>query len=393
MKRNSSAGKDTSTLRWRRTSVIGAILLVLVLIVLVLIVSMVGSGVPGSGANTPQLRVAGSRLLGPYNEQVILHGVDRSGAEYACVSGLGIFTGPTNEASVLAMKSWGVDAVRLPLNEACWNGESYVNPKYAGRNYRSAIEKYVKLLIANGMTVILDLHWTDGRYTGKSSGCSSAKAVCQKPMPDAAESIPFWTSVASTFKDNGNVIFDLFNEPFPDHALRSPTAAWQCWLKGGTYCSAGIHYPVAGMQTLVNTVRATGASNVIMLGGLDYSNNLTEWLRYEPDDPDHNLVVSWHSYKSQSCSSPECWNAQVLPVIARVPVIVGEIGEHDCNSDYVRPLMGWLDQHKTGYLAWSWNATSSCDASSKLIANWSGSPTVYGAAVEAHLRALAAAPS
>lgn len=381
-----------SVVRWRRMSVMGAILfvLVLVLVLALALAAVVRSGVLGSDANVPQLRVVGSRLLGPDNKQVILHGVDRSGTEYACVSGLGIFSGPTDEASVMAMKNWGVDAVRLPLNEACWNAESYVNPKYSGRNYQSAIERYVRLLISNGMVVILDLHWTDGRYTGKSSGCSSAEAICQKPMPDAAESIPFWTSVANAFKDNKNVIFDLFNEPFPDRALPNPTAAWRCWLYGGEYCSPGIHYRVAGMQTLVSTVRSTGANNVIMLGGLNYSGNLTEWLRYEPNDPDRNLAVSWHSYKLTSCSSVECWNAQVLPVIDRVPVIVGEIGEHDCNSDYVRPLMSWLDRHKTSYLAWSWNANSSCDASSKLITNWSGSPTVYGTAVEAHLRALAA---
>ena len=45
-------------------------------------------------------------------------------------------------------------------------------------------------------------------------------------------------------------------------------AAWQCWLNGGSACSPGISYTVAGMQTLVNTVRAAGANNVIMLGGL-----------------------------------------------------------------------------------------------------------------------------
>ena len=33
-----------------------------------------------------------------------------------------------------------------------------------------------------------------------------------------------------------------------------------------------------------------------MLGGEEYSNDLTDWLTYEPTDPDHNLVASWHSY-------------------------------------------------------------------------------------------------
>ena len=37
---------------------------------------------------------------------MILHGVNRSGAEYACVQGWGIFDGPVTEASILAIKSW-----------------------------------------------------------------------------------------------------------------------------------------------------------------------------------------------------------------------------------------------------------------------------------------------
>ncbi len=83
------------------------------------------------------------------------------------------------------MKIWGVTAVRVPLNEACWNAESYVNSAYAGTTYQQAVEQYVSLLNDNGIVAILDLHWTDGLYTGTSAGCSSAQATCQKPMPDA----------------------------------------------------------------------------------------------------------------------------------------------------------------------------------------------------------------
>ena len=138
----------------------------------------------------PQVHVAGNELVNASGTQVVLHGVDRSGTEYACVQGNGIFDGPSDQASITAMKSWGINAVRVPLNEACWNGESYVNPAYAGANYINAIEAYVSLLNANGIVAILDLHWTDGLYTGNSAGCSSAEATCQKPMPDAAESMP-----------------------------------------------------------------------------------------------------------------------------------------------------------------------------------------------------------
>ena len=140
--------------------------------------------------------MSGNELVDASGNQVILHGMDRSGAEYACVQGWGFFDGPVDEASILAMKSWThVTAVRIPLNEACWNAESYVNPTYAGANYIAAVKNFVDLLNANGIVAILDLHWTDGLYTGNSSGCSSAQAMCQKPMPDAAEAIPFWTSV------------------------------------------------------------------------------------------------------------------------------------------------------------------------------------------------------
>src|SRR6202041_3572061 len=190
--------------------------------------------VPATGS-APQLHVSGNKLVDANGNTVVLHGVDRSGTEYECVQGNGIFDGPNDQASITAIKSWGpVNAVRVPLNEACWNAESYVNSAYAGANYINAIKSYVGLLNSNGIVAILALHWTDGTYTGPSSGCSSAEATCQKPMPDAAEAIPFWTSVANTFKGNDAVIFDLFNEPYASRATGSTASGWACWLNGGT---------------------------------------------------------------------------------------------------------------------------------------------------------------
>jgi hypothetical protein len=212
-------------------------------------------------------------------------------------------------------------------------------------------------------------------------------------MPDAAESIQFWSSVAAAFADNDAVIFDLFSEPYPDRALPTETAAWKCWLHGGSACSPGISYHVAGMQTLVNAVRATRADNVIMVGGLSFANDLSEWLKYEPVDPDHNLVASWHSYSFNACSTRSCWISQISPVIARVPVIVGEIGEADCADDYIDPLMAYLDSKSTSYLAWAWNADFSCAGGPALITSYSGQPTAFGAGYRSHLRALASEPA
>jgi endoglucanase len=341
-----------------------------------------------TGGAAPQLHVSGNKLEDSNGNQVILHGVDRSGTEYACVQGNGIFDGPNDQASITAMKTWGpVNAVRVPLNEACWNAESYVTAADAGTNYINAIKAYVSLLNSNGMVAILDLHWTDGLYTGSSSGCSSAEATCQKPMPDSAEAIPFWTSVANTFKGNNAVIFDLFNEPYASRAdNNNTTEGWQCW-ETGSPCT-GISYPVAGMQQMINAVRSTGASNVLMLGGEEYSNDLTDWLQFEPTDPDHNLVASWHSYNFNTCSSQSCWTSEVAPVIAAVPVVAGEIGENDCAGTYIDPLTTWLESENTSFLAWAWNADFACSSGPGLITDYTGTPTAYGAAYKAILQAL-----
>ncbi len=343
--------------------------------------------IDASGNPAMQLHVSGNHLVNASGQVTVLRGADRSGTEFMCVHGAGIFDGPNSVASIRAMKNQGINAVRVPLNEACWNGESYVNKAYEGAKYRAAVTAYVNRLNANGIVAIVDLHWTDGLYPGAASACMSAQAVCQKPMPDAAQVVPFWKSVAQTFKGNDAVIFDLFNEPYPeqaDHNIESE--GWRCWLHGGSDC-VGIPYQVAGMQTMVNAVRSTGANNVLMLGGLEWSNDLSHWLAYKPVDPDHNLAASWHSYNFNACSTNACWTQQIAPVIAKVPLIAGEIGENDCAGSYINGLTGWLDSKSASYLAWTWNSDFNCASGPGLITSYDGHPTSFGAAYEAHLHA------
>lgn len=341
----------------------------------------------------PQLHVSGNQLLSAAGQRVVLHGVDRSGTEFMCAQGHGIFDGPDTTASVQVMKSYGINAVRVPLNEACWNGDSYIKAGYAGTTYRQAVAAYVNRLNASGIIAILDLHWTNGVYTGPASACVDATATCQKPMPDAAGAIPFWKSVAGTFKGNDAVVFDLFNEPYPEQADHNNySEGWNCWQHGGSAC-VGINYPVAGMQSMVDAVRSTGANNVLMLGGLEWSNNLSGWLAHEPVDPDHNLAASWHSYNFNACSTTACWDSQIAPVIAKVPVIAGEIGENDCTGKYIDGLTKWLNAKSANYLAWTWNSDFNCSSGPGLITSYTGQPTAFGAAYEADLRGMVSTAS
>ena len=257
----------------------------------------------------------------------------------------------------------------------------------SGPAYQQEVKKFVTALVANGITPILDLHWTHGQYTGNVSACSDVNATCQKPMPSAQYTPQFWTGVATAFKGNNAVVFDLFNEPYPDAANNwaDMTEAWTCLRDGGN-CT-GITYAVAGMQSLVNAVRATGATNVLMSPGLTWTNDLSQWLTYKPNDPSGNLVASWHSYNFNACVTASCWDSQIGAVAAQVPVTAGEIGQNTCAHDYIDQLMSWADAHGVGYLAWTWNPWGVCAGSGNdLIEDWNGTPTqTYGVGFKAHL--------
>ena len=339
---------------------------------------------PPTGA-APALHVAGNRLADAAGNTVTLHGVDRSGAEFMCVQGKGFFDGPVDAASIAAIKSWKVNAVRVPLNEDCWLGLANVNSAYGGANYQSAVKGFVDSLRAAGITPILDLHWTHGQYTGNSAGCSDVNATCQKPMP-GANGVPFWSSVAGVFKDDPAVVFDLFNEPYPDRSESSATQGWLCWRDGGSACP-GIAYPVSGMQAMVNAVRSAGANNVLMLGGLAYSNDLSQWLTYKPTDPAGNLAASWHVYNFNSCANAGCWNSTIAPVAAQVPLVTGEMGENDCAHGFIDQVMSWLDTHQLSYLGWTWN-TWDCGSGPSLITGYDGTPTAFGTGLRDHLKSL-----
>lgn len=326
----------------------------------------------GEGSTTPStqppqgssgLHVAGNKLVDSAGGTVRLRGVNHSGAEYACAQGWGIFDGPSDSAAIAAIASWNANAVRLPLNETCWLGINGVTAAYSGDIYQQAIVSYVARLNAAGLYVILDLHW---------AAAGTDVALGQTPMANRDHSPEFWRQVAGTFKGNGRVLFDLFNEPYPDNNTDTPEA-WRCWKDGGS-CS-GLSYQAAGMQELVNAVRSTGASNVIMLGGVEYSAGLSGWLTHKPTDPTGNLVAAWHVYNGSWCAAQSCWDSTAAPVAGQVPLILGELGQDDGGSDFVNSLMDWMDARGGSYLAWGWNVWG---GPYDLITDYDGTASAYG---------------
>jgi endoglucanase len=299
------------------------------------------------------------------NKVVRLLGVDRSGTEYMCIQNAGIYDGAVDQTAIAAITAWHANAVRVPLNEDCWLAINGAPSQYSGTTYQNAIAQLVTTLRQAGLYVIVDLHWNNGG-TGQATG--------QQQMADADHAPAFWTSVANAFKSDQDVVFDLYNEP---HDI-----SWSCWLSGGCQVNG---WNVAGMQQLLDAVRGTGATNVVMAGGLAYANDLTGWLANEPNDPLHNLTASHHSYNFNSCSSQSCWTSQLAPVAQEVPLITGELGENDCAHGYIDGYMSWADSAGVSYLGWAWNADFNCNSGPSLITDYTGTPTAFGAGLQAHL--------
>ncbi|MBV9772368.1 MAG: cellulase family glycosylhydrolase [Gemmatimonadetes bacterium] len=314
----------------------------------------------------PTVHVRGNGFVDGAGKPLRLRGVNRSGTEYACVQNFGIFDGPSDSASVRAIAAWKANAVRIPLNESCWLGINGVPAAYSGAVYRKAITDYVALLNRSGLVAVLELHW---------AAPGGAQATGQQPMPDRDHSPEFWRQVATTFRGNDAVVFDLFNEPFPDGNEDTPEA-WRCLRDGGS--CRGVGYTVAGMQELVSAVRGTGATNVILLGGVQYAARLTGWLANRPTDPLGNLAAAWHVYNFSRCSTRACWDAEAAPVAQQVPLVLSELGEDDRGSAFVTSLMDWMDARQGSYLAWVWDTWNS---PMDLIRSYDGTPTApYGEA-------------
>jgi hypothetical protein len=281
-----------------------------------------------------------------------------------------VFEGPTDNASIQAIRSWHANAVRIGLNEDCWLGINGVPPAFAGTNYQQAIIDYVSRLTANGMYAIIDLHW---------SAPGSAPATSLRQMPDEDHSLEFWRSVATAFVDNPNVLFDAFNEPFG--------VDWNCWRDGCVFPGGPGTGPwqTVGMQSLVSTIRATGAPQPILLGGLAFANEVSEWRNHQPEDPLGQLVASIHIYPFNACSDSGCWDETVAPLAESVPVVIGEVGTNwswPYSDAMALGLMRWADDHQLSYLAWAWNAWGDGDA---LLTSYTGSSTSWGTDVKMHL--------
>lgn len=368
-----------------------------------------------AGAAPLALRVENGHFVDAAGHALQVRGVNYSGFEFAAVQGWsgrdpsGAQAGQRGGPRWSAMQRWKVNTVRLPLNEASWLGHWCIdtsdvarNPDPAG-NYRDAVAEQVRQAHRAGMYVILDLHW---------SAPGSQCPMLQTQMANADHSIDFWRSVATTFKDDPAVLFELFNEPFLDFEFsgdpwtfvmrgeRGELTGYPATGAGGQWRRVKGSWKVASYQALVDTVRATGAKNVVLVGALHWTQDLGGWLAHRPSDPLNQLGATWHPYPAEGAvwGSREYAQPRFAPAVfedvreivaAGIPVVATETGDRNSagtqGAPFLKTITDFADRNQVGVIGFTWNVWTA--PSFVLTKDAQGTPTDgYGVAFRAWLR-------
>jgi hypothetical protein len=203
----------------------------------------------------------------------------------------------------------------------------------------------------------------------------------------------FWKDVATRYKNHPAVIFEIFNEP---HGI-----SWEVWRNGGRVkdgkvedvgvveSSEGPGEKSIGMQALVDAVRSTGAKNIIVAGGLDWSYNISGVLNgfaLDEREGGNGIVYSTHVYPWK-----KNWQKNFIDVAAKYPLFMGEVGCPEKWEDFsfipegqrlekLGPECTWpndmlatIQKHKINWTGFSFHPK----CGPPVISDWNYTPTPY----------------
>ena len=179
----------------------------------------------------PQIKVKGNQFVVGQDSPFILRGLNASDPERL------LKIEHWNKAYFEEMKKWGANVVRIPINQTYWTTNL--------ANYQATIDRQVGFAKKWGLDVILDLHWHDD--------------VVQQQNMAQPDAIAFWSAFATRYLGDDRVLFELYNEP---HDISAEE-----WRNGSNTW--------AGMQQLLDAVRATGAQHIAIIGGLRFGFDLS----------------------------------------------------------------------------------------------------------------------
>lgn len=329
-------------------------------------------------ATPPALHVEGTSIVDDKGRSVRLRGVNAASLEWSTDG-----EGHILETLRVAVGDWRSNIVRIPLSQDRWFGKT-AEQKDGGKAYRTLVKRCVERTNGLGAYAMLDLHWNDAGKWGENIG--------QHKMPDM-NSVEFWNSCAKEYKNKPGVWFDLYNE--------THDVTWDLWKDGGEVTEdrrvgAGqgtftpVKYQAPGMQTLLDTIRKTGADNVVVVGGLDWAYDLSGFLKgyaLKDSKKGHGLVYACHAYDNKGDAVPT-FLAKLDAALPKIPVIVSEFGDQGRGAARAAPtpwltsVLSALEERRCHWTAWDLHPA----AGPTLVAGWDYAPTPnFGVPVKAAL--------
>jgi hypothetical protein len=357
----------------------------------------------GSAATAPSvsagfgIKVSGNKFVSTVDgSQIIAVGAAVSGLEGSAGNTQQVWAGfpATTVATWQTIKAtWNINTIRLPMNSFDWlnltchdagsgnagklyhaNGDGTYTPD-PNHVYQSYVEQTVANITAAGMYVVLDLHF-DG-----PNGAAGPLCPLGEPSFLGQNALTFWSQVATQFKGNPAVMFDLHNEPYGDNIYANWFTTDPVIMRdGGSFANflmqdnttngatftvnGGAAVTVGGKQAIVTAIRATGATNVILDSPMGWAGEIESWLQFKPTDPIGQMGAAWHIYGYNKARGRGT-NPPLAVLAAGFPILITENEGFDAAFDGGKSsnAYAWAASNGIGCLQWGWN-------------NWDGAPNL-----------------
>lgn len=275
---------------------------------------------------------------------VLLKGVNRSGLEYSSGSGGTLVAAGLTEVQLRhIITHWQANVIRLPFNQdwalnGC-NGQS-------AEAYLTAIDQVIDWAASLGAYTLLDLQWLDA--TTPYGYLSDGSANFVAPLPNR-KTLEMWPILASRYRDEPAVLFDLFNEPHnrlenDENPLCLIASTGEPYDSDKSEVRAEEWLPWA--TKLVGVIRAVHPTSLIWVAGVDWAYDLRGVELEEP-----GIVYSAHVYPNRLRWH---WRSRFGYVGADRPLFLGEWGGGSGDLEWAERLLAFIADKSCGWTAWSW---------------------------------------
>jgi len=257
-----------------------------------------------------------------------------------------------NDTAMETAKAWGANTIRFQLSQ---RGLDPTDPLY-GQAYIHRIVAGVTLARAHGLVVILSIQ--DQKPSGGSSHGQPSEATIRD-----------WKTLTPLFNGDQNVLYEIFNEP----QNRPTVDGWSVWRNGGPP-ERNQGTPAVGHQRVLNEIRATGATNVVIAEAGQFGQRLDGIPLLH--DPLGQVAYGVHPYLTHTLREPDDWQPGFGFLASQYPVVATEWIANSkvrfCKPEWATTspqLMTFLQQRNIGVMGWA------LDVINSLIADWRFTPT------------------